>query len=70
MAQAQTAMVERLRAFPTGEAAELLGMSQVGLRGRIRAGHIRAARIGRCLYVPADEIERVLSLTTHEVAGR
>lgn len=41
------------------EAAKALGMSEVGVRLRIRRGDMRARRMGARLWViPAEEVER------------
>ena len=50
------------RAFTTQNAARLLNMSPEVLRYRIRRGQVRAARIGRHLFVPATEIDRLLTV--------
>jgi hypothetical protein len=49
------------RAFTTESTAHLLGMSPEEVRYRIRRKQIRAARIGRQLFVPAVEIDRLLT---------
>jgi len=49
------------RAYATERAAALLDMSPDVLRYRIRRGHVRAVRIGARLFVPADEITRLLT---------
>jgi excisionase family DNA binding protein len=50
------------RAFTTATAADLLSMSPEVLRYRIRRGQVRAARIGRQFFVPATEIDRLLTV--------
>ena len=50
------------RAFPTETGAHLLGMSPEMLRWRIRQGQVRAVRIGRRLFIPASEIDRLLEV--------
>jgi Helix-turn-helix domain len=58
------------RLFPTESGAHQLGMSQEMLRYRIRQGQVRAVRIGRRLYVPASEIDRLAALGPVEEQDR
>lgn len=52
---------ESPRAFSTARAAALLDMSPEVLRYRIKHGDVRAVRIGARLFVPSDEIERLVT---------
>jgi excisionase family DNA binding protein len=57
---------QELHAYTTRTACGLLDLSQEGLRRRIRTGQIKAARIGRQYFVPADEITRLLKTEAAE----
>jgi excisionase family DNA binding protein len=47
-------------AYSPSETGGLLGMSEASVRRAIRAGEIRAVRVGRRLLVPASEPARIL----------
>jgi excisionase family DNA binding protein len=51
---------QELHGFTTRSTADRLDLSQEGVRYRIRTGQIKAARIGRQYFIPADEITRLL----------
>lgn len=55
-----------LRAFNVNSAADRLNIPPASLRAHIRNGTVRAARIGARYYVPATEIERLLTLSGEE----
>jgi len=55
-----TATMPQPRAHTIDRAAALLGISKPALRMKIARGHIRAAKIGRKLWITEDELQRVL----------
>jgi excisionase family DNA binding protein len=59
---------QELHAFTTRSAASRLDKSPEAVRYLIRTGQIKAARIGRQYFVPADEITRLLK-TDHSTEG-
>jgi excisionase family DNA binding protein len=55
------APLTHLRGFNLNNAAERLNMPVTSLRARVRSGSVRAVRIGQRYYVPAAELERLLT---------
>jgi excisionase family DNA binding protein len=47
-------------AYTVKQAAKLLGLCQESVRHQIRAGNIRAGRMGERYMIPKAEIERVI----------
>lgn len=48
--------------YPTERFADVTGIPRERVRRQIRAGHIKATKIGRRLYVPAAELERLVAV--------
>ena len=48
-----------LNAYPTGEAAEFLGIGYATLYRWIKSGKIRAIKLGGRTLIPASEIDRI-----------
>lgn len=60
----------RRAAYPTPEAAVLLGMSRSGIYQLIDQGELRRVKIGRRSLIPAEEITRILAPTPEPEAAR
>jgi excisionase family DNA binding protein len=57
--------------FAPAEAASALGVSTSTIHRLIRAGALRAVRLGeRRSVIPRDELERLLSHTARQAPGR
>ena len=53
-------MVELRFAYTVAQVAEGFGRSELTIRRWIKAGRLRAVRIGGAWYVPADEVHALL----------
>ncbi len=56
----QVVPVEKRMAFKPEEVALLLGVGRNAVYNLIKRGELKAARIGRRLVVPREEVERLL----------
>lgn len=51
------------KAYRMTEAAQMIGVSADTFRRWIKAGDITATRRGRCVLVPANEVDRLIGRT-------
>jgi len=51
------------KVFRVREAAQILGVSRATVRNWIRAGDVRANRVGATLLVPQSEINRLTEVS-------
>ncbi|MGB9662267.1 MAG: helix-turn-helix domain-containing protein [Moorellaceae bacterium] len=57
----QVVPVEKRLAFKPEEVALLLGVGRNAVYNAIKRGELKAARVGRRLVVPREEVERLLA---------